>query len=73
VGPTTRRDLLTMLPKLRTGAHTDHPAVTTGRTARIRLGGSNGWVAYADGERVGPLPVEVTSVPAALTLVGLTP
>ncbi len=70
VGPTTRRDLLTMLPKLRTGAHVEHPAVTTGRTTRIKLGGPNGWVAYADGERVGPLPLEITSVPGALTVVG---
>ena len=70
VGPTTRRDLLTMLPKLRTGAHVEHPAVTTSRTTRIKLGGANGWVAYADGERVGPLPLEITSVPDALTVVG---
>jgi diacylglycerol kinase (ATP) len=69
-GCATRRDLLTMLPKLRKGAHIHHPAVTTSRTKRIRLGEANGWIAYADGERIGPLPVEITCVPSALTVVG---
>ena len=31
------------------------------RTARSALGEANGWVAYADGERIGPLPVEVSA------------
>lgn len=69
----TRLDLVRMLPGLRTGRHVDHPMVTVSRTRAIRLGEANGWVAYADGERVGPLPVEVTCVPDALTVVGPTP
>jgi diacylglycerol kinase (ATP) len=48
----------------------DHPIVTTSRTKRIRIGEANGWIAYADGERIGPLPVEVTCVPAAIEVVG---
>lgn len=67
-----RLDLVRMLPGLRTGKHVHHPMVTTSRTARIRIGEANGWVAYADGERVGPLPVEVTCVPNALKVVGRT-
>jgi diacylglycerol kinase (ATP) len=67
-----RFDLVKMLPGLRTGKHVHHPMVATSRTTKIRLGEANGWVAYADGERVGPLPVEVTCVPNALKVVGRT-
>ncbi|HEY0699878.1 MAG TPA: YegS/Rv2252/BmrU family lipid kinase [Micromonospora sp.] len=66
----SRFDLVKMLPGLRTGNHVHHPMVTTSRTATIRIGEANGWVAYADGERIGPLPVEVTCVPNALKVVG---
>lgn len=66
----SRFDLVKMLPGLRTGNHVHHPMVTTSRATKVRLGEANGWVAYADGERVGPLPVEVTCVPNALKVVG---
>jgi diacylglycerol kinase (ATP) len=66
----SRFDLVKMLPGLRTGKHVHHPMVTTSRTTKIRIGEANGWVAYADGERIGPLPVEVTCVPNALKVVG---
>jgi diacylglycerol kinase (ATP) len=66
----SRFDLVKMLPGLRTGNHVHHPLVTTSRTTKIRIGEANGWVAYADGERVGPLPVEVTCVPNALKVLG---
>lgn len=66
----SRFDLVKMLPGLRTGNHVHHPLVTTSRTTKIRIGEANGWVAYADGERIGPLPVEVTCVPNALKVVG---
>jgi diacylglycerol kinase (ATP) len=65
-----RLDLIKMLPGLRTGNHVHNPLVTTSRARDVRIGEANGWVAYADGERVGPLPVEVSCVPGALTLVG---
>ena len=66
----SRFDLVKLLPGLRSGNHVHSPIVTTSRTKRIRLGEANGWVAYADGERIGPLPVEVTCVPNALKVVG---
>jgi diacylglycerol kinase (ATP) len=50
----SRFELVRMLPGLRTGNHVNHPMVTTSRTRQIRLGEANGWVAYADGERIGP-------------------
>lgn len=68
----SRFDLVRMLPGLRSGNHVHHQMVTTSRTAKIRIGEANGWIAYADGERIGPLPVEVTCVPNALKVVGRT-
>jgi diacylglycerol kinase (ATP) len=69
VGQLSRLELLKMVPGMRDGGHTEHPMVTTLRAGTVRLGGDNGWLAYADGERVGPLPVEVRCVPGALTVV----
>ena len=70
VGKVSRRHLLRILPTLRSGAHVDHPAVTTLRASSVHLGEANGWLAYADGERISPLPVDLTCVPGALTVVG---
>ncbi|OLF18073.1 diacylglycerol kinase family protein [Actinophytocola xanthii] len=70
VGRASRLDLVRMLPGLRSGRHVDNPVVTTSRAREVRLGEANGWVAYADGERIGPLPVQVSCVPGALTIVG---
>jgi diacylglycerol kinase (ATP) len=69
VGATTRRDLLTMLPTLRSGRHVDHPAVTTLRARSVHLAGRNHWVAYADGERQARLPLTVRCVRSALSVV----
>jgi diacylglycerol kinase (ATP) len=70
VARATRFDLMRMLPGLRTGRHVEHPVVTTSRAREVRLGEANGWIAYADGERIGPLPVTVTCVPGALKVFG---
>lgn len=70
VGRVSRLDLVRMLPSVRTGRHVAHPAVRTLRARRVRLGESNGWVAYADGERMGSLPVDLECVAGALTVVG---
>jgi diacylglycerol kinase (ATP) len=69
VGATSRRDLVAILPRLRTGRHVDHPAVRTMRARSIHLSGENHWVAYADGERQARLPLTVRCVPAALSVV----
>jgi diacylglycerol kinase (ATP) len=69
VGEMSRRQLVRMLPTLRSGRHVDHPAVTTMRARRVLLGGHNDWIAYADGERQTVLPITVECVPAALTVV----
>jgi diacylglycerol kinase (ATP) len=69
VGQATRRDLLKILPGLRTGSHVDHPAVTTLRAREVSLAVDGDWIAYADGERIRPLPLEMTCVRAALNVV----
>jgi diacylglycerol kinase (ATP) len=66
-GDFDRVGLLRILPRVRRGTHLSHPLVTSHQAATITVD-APGIVAYADGERVGPLPLTVTSVPAALTL-----
>ncbi|WP_206490589.1 diacylglycerol kinase [Rhodococcus sp. KRD162] len=61
----SRTRLLGMSPTLYRGTHVDLPQVDTYTSARVALH-SDGIVAYADGERVGALPVTVRSVPHAL-------
>jgi len=70
VGRASRLDLVRMLPGLRTGRHVEHRLVTTSRAREVWLGEDNGWIAYADGERIGPLPVRVSCVPGALEIFG---
>lgn len=60
-----RRTLLKVFPRVFAGTHTTHPAVEMLRVKRIRID-TEGLAAYADGERVGPLPVDIEVVPNAL-------
>ncbi|MFF5987398.1 diacylglycerol/lipid kinase family protein [Prauserella flavalba] len=69
VGNAGRRELVRMLPGLRTGRHVTHPAVTTLRAREVTLSG-NDWPVYADGEPLGRVPVSVTCVPGALAVLG---
>jgi diacylglycerol kinase (ATP) len=58
-------------PKVFTGSHLTHHAVRTlrGRTIELAADGVDLW---ADGERVGPLPVRLDCVPGALRVAGAT-
>ena len=58
----SRRALLTVFPKVYSGTHLAHPAVESRRVTSATLD-APGQIAYADGERVAPLPVTVTAVP----------
>ncbi|MGW4486230.1 diacylglycerol/lipid kinase family protein [Amycolatopsis sp. NPDC004368] len=71
IGAAGRRQLLRLLPGLRTGAHVGHPAVRTFRTGTVRIEAAANptWPAYADGESQGRTPVTATCVPRALTVV----
>ena len=65
VGPISVPRLIAVFPKVFSGKHTSHPAVTIKRARRVRLS-TPGVVAYADGERIGPMPLDVEMVPGAL-------
>jgi diacylglycerol kinase (ATP) len=67
IEPVSRMTLLQLFPKLSKGTHVGHPRVRAlrGRSVRIE---SAGITAYADGEILGPLPVDVTIAPGALTV-----
>ncbi|WP_406830875.1 YegS/Rv2252/BmrU family lipid kinase [Pedococcus sp. KACC 23699] len=63
-------EFLKVFPKVFKGAHVGHPAVEILRGREVTLEAA-GIIAYADGERFGPLPLTVQVVPGAVTV--LTP
>ncbi|MFK4295078.1 diacylglycerol kinase (ATP) [Arthrobacter sp. GAS37] len=65
VKPLSRLALLAVFPKVFSGRHTSHPAVEIRRVRSVRLAAEN-VVAYADGERIGLLPLDIDVVPGAL-------
>ena len=65
IAPMSRRRLLRLYPKLFRGSHVDDPLVTRHRVRRVSVAAA-GIVAYADGERIGPLPLSVEAAPGAL-------
>ncbi|MDJ0343771.1 diacylglycerol kinase [Streptomyces sp. H10-C2] len=67
VGPCSRTTLLTVFPRVYRGTHPSHPKVTVHRAARVRLAAED-VTGYADGERIGPLPLTAVTVPRAVRL-----
>ena len=67
VHPLSRAGLIAVFPKVFAGEHVDHPAVEFVRARRISIEAED-IVAYADGERLGALPIEVDVVAAALSV-----
>ncbi|GAA1908882.1 diacylglycerol kinase [Nocardioides lentus] len=65
IAPMSRTGLVRTYPTLYRGTHVRHPAYTRHRVARVTLA-APGIVAYADGERLGPLPLTIECAPAAL-------
>ncbi|MCA0335942.1 MAG: YegS/Rv2252/BmrU family lipid kinase [Actinobacteria bacterium] len=60
-------EFLKVFPRVFSGGHVDHPAVTIHRARSVHLE-ATGIVGYADGERFGALPMEVTVDPRAVTV-----
>ena len=74
-GPDLEARVPADLPEVYSGAHVDHPGVQIHRAASVRLDAlpaPTAIVAYADGERFGPLPLTCEAVPGALHAAGLT-
>ncbi len=67
--PLGRGTLMRLRPKVFKGTHVLDPRVSTYRARTVELA-AEGVTAYADGERICPLPVTVTCVPGALNLIG---
>ena len=65
VGRVSRTTLARLAPTLSRAGHIGHPAVLQFRSRVVGVVG-RGPIAYADGERVGPLPISATCVPQAL-------
>lgn len=67
VAPMSKIAFIRVFPKVFSGTHTSLPEVelTPVRTVRLESAGA---VAYADGERIGTLPVDVEVVPGALLM-----
>jgi len=63
--PLGRLEFLRIYPRVFKGTHVTDPRVIIQRGASVRVD-ARGVVAYADGERMGPLPVEVRVAPLAL-------
>lgn len=67
VHPVSRATLVRIFPTVYPGKHVDHPNVET-RTARSISITATGIVAYADGERIGALPLTAEAVPGAVNV-----
>lgn len=65
IKPMTKLDLVRTYPKLFTGGHTTHPQYEHHRVKSVTVA-APGVVAYADGERLGALPLTVEVAPLAL-------
>ncbi|HEX4816125.1 MAG TPA: YegS/Rv2252/BmrU family lipid kinase [Nonomuraea sp.] len=68
VGALSTGEFLRVFPSVYRGTHVGHPAVSVRRARSVRLE-ADGVVAYADGERVGPGPVECAVRPGALRVI----
>jgi len=62
--PITKLEFLKVFPNVYKGTHIEHPQVEIIRAKKIRI--ESKAVAYADGERIGQLPVQVESLPQTL-------
>lgn len=65
IGPVGYRRFAPLYLRILRGGHHGHPAITTFRAKQVGLA-APGVTAYADGERIGPLPVGIECVSAAL-------
>lgn len=67
VEPLSRARFLAIFPRVYSGSHTRNPRVIMWRGSRITLD-APGIVAYADGERIGALPLTCEVVPGAVVM-----
>jgi diacylglycerol kinase (ATP) len=69
VGPVSRLEFMKTFPRVFRGTHVTHPMIETFRASSVRVQVVGEEMdAYADGERVGPLPARIDAAPGALTV-----
>ncbi len=67
LGPVSTAQFLRVFPTVYTGEHVHHPAVTIRRARTVRVEVPDRPLAvYADGERIGPVPLDCEAVPGAV-------
>ena len=75
--PLSRSEVLRVFPKLRNGSHLGDPRVRIVPAKSVRIAAHSGGaplpVAFADGELVGPAPLDVDVVPGAVSVLGGSP
>ena len=64
LGPVSKFEFLKVFPKVFSGGHVSHPAVKILRGKEVSI--ASDAVAYADGERIGNLPIKARVMPKAL-------
>jgi len=62
--PVSKLEFIKVFPRVFKGTHITHPAVEIVRSKRVKI--TSDAVAYADGERIGQLPVSAQCMPGAL-------
>ncbi len=62
--PVSKVELFKVFPKVFKGKHVSHPAVEFIKVAKLTL--ESNAIAYADGEKIGSLPINIEIVPKAL-------
>jgi diacylglycerol kinase (ATP) len=67
VSPLSRASFVRLYPRVFSGSHVDHPAVTIRPAHSVRIEVDD-IVGYADGERVGTLPVDIRVLPGILPI-----
>lgn len=60
-----KHTFVSVLPKVYSGKHVEHPSVQSWTATRLRVDAPDSLV-YADGERIGPLPATIEVLPSAL-------
>jgi diacylglycerol kinase (ATP) len=63
--PISKIEFAKVFPRVFAGTHINHPAVEIIRSKSVRI--ESAAVAYADGERIGPLPVSAECIHAAVS------
>jgi YegS/Rv2252/BmrU family lipid kinase len=66
IGAHPKRNFLTTLPKVFSGAHVHHPAVRVLRGRELHVAADRPFTVYADGDPIGDLPLTIRVVPHAL-------